>query len=83
MAESARLRARLAQAIERGEVDDQDADRRNSAMPGVLGDLWRDFLALPTPERLRALSQDAFKGMHWQSLLQCSPFFLQSESRSS
>lgn len=68
-------RAALAQRIQASQVDAKDAHRRNETMPGYLGELWADFLAMPQPQQIKALRHDEFKGMAWQSLLQCSPYF--------
>lgn len=81
MADHLKQRARLAAMIERGETDEEDARRRNAAMPGLLGELWDRFMALSTGDRILALRRDEFHGMHWQSLLQCNPFFLPAHER--
>lgn len=55
-------------------VDDIEVARSfASERGGVLSDLWLDFLSLPLDVQLIALSQDDFRGMHWQSLVQSSP----------
>ncbi|WP_448255161.1 hypothetical protein [Ottowia oryzae] len=68
-------RWKLRDRIARGEVDQEDAHRRNASMPGVLGERWAQFMALTRAEQVTALEQAQFNGMAWQSLLQCSPFF--------
>ena len=68
-------RLRLRDSIARGQVDAEDARRRNASMPGVLGERWTQFMALTRAAQVAALEQPEFNGMAWQSLLQCSPFF--------
>jgi hypothetical protein len=67
-------RLKLLNKIELDQVDEADALKRNESMPGILGELWAQFLALPKSEKLVHLGRDDFCGMHWQSLLQCSPY---------
>ena len=69
-------RLTLRERIARGEVDQTDAHRRNASMPGVLGERWTQFMALTRAEQVSALERPQFNGMAWQSLLQCSPFFI-------
>lgn len=68
-------RLALAEKLESGLADSDDARRRNESMPGVLGERWSAFIALPIPEQVAALGKTEFEGMAWQSLLQCSPYF--------
>ncbi len=69
-------RKRLAARLRIGDVDWVDARRRNTQMPGRLGQLWGWFIELPLEEQLAALEADTFHRMAWQSLLQCSPFLV-------
>lgn len=75
MARVSLKRLALAEKLERGLADADDARRRNASMPGVLGERWSAFIALPMPEQVSALGRTEFEGMAWQSLLQCSPYF--------
>lgn len=68
-------RARLATWIEKGHIDKADVLKRSTGMPGVLGDLWREFINLQPPAQLEALSGPRFRGTTWQALLQCTPYF--------
>ena len=72
-------RLRLRDRIARGAVDQEDAHRRNASMPGVLGERWAQFMVLTRAEQMAALEQTEFNGMAWQSLLQCSPFFIRND----
>lgn len=81
-AEIAKLMARvkekqlyLSGLIASGKVDMNDARFRNATMPGILGDHWASFIELPESAQIEALSLTEFKGMAWQSLLQCRPIF--------
>jgi hypothetical protein len=49
-------------------------ERYCDSLPGVLGELWKDFLALAPQKQIDALGQPEFAKMSWQSLLQCNPF---------
>jgi len=46
----------------------------NGTVPGLLGALWTEFSNLPLAAQLRALGEPTFRGMSWQSLLQCNPY---------
>ena len=67
-------RIELARRIGSDAVDESDALRRNASMPGILGALWSQFIALSRQDKLSSLAESEFKGMHWQSLLQCNPY---------
>lgn len=67
-------KARLSRCIEADSVDHDAARRRNLGMPGILGQLWSDFIDLPKDQKIQMLSLDTFENMHWQSLLQCNPY---------
>jgi hypothetical protein len=71
-----RKRTLLAQRLLAGEFDLQQARDRNAGMPGVLGQRWAEFLDLPASEQAATLREPRFRGMAWQSLLQCSPFLM-------
>lgn len=49
---------------------------RNSNKAGVLGAIWAEFIDLPQREQVRLLEELRFKGMSWQSLMQCNPYRL-------
>ena len=74
MAQVERRREALAARLRVGDIDRDDARRRNAQMPGCLGQLWGWFVELPQQEQLATLQQDTFHRTAWQSLLQCSPF---------
>jgi hypothetical protein len=79
MADVERKRLLLAQRLREGALDLNDARSRNAAMPGILGLRWAEFIELPLAaqtQALETLSEPRFRGMAWQSLLQCSPFFI-------
>ncbi len=69
-----RKRAMLAERLLAGELDLDAARARNAGMPGVLGARWAEFIELPPGEQVAAMREPRFRGMSWQSLLQCSPF---------
>lgn len=68
-------RLRLKEELTAGVLDDADAARRNSSMPGWLGQIWAEFIALPLDDKLAALDATHFQCCSWQALLQCSPYF--------
>jgi hypothetical protein len=43
---------------------------------GYLAELWDDFLQLDRLTMQKALDDERFKGMAWQSLLQANPFIV-------
>lgn len=53
--------------------DLEEARAFASQRGGLLCNLWLDFLALPRDQQLAALSEQEFRGMHWQSLVQSNP----------
>lgn len=48
--------------------------KRNSNRSGMLSALWSEFIDLPRGDQLTALEGARYKGMAWQSLIQCNPF---------
>jgi hypothetical protein len=48
--------------------------KRNSSKAGMLGALWSEFIDLPRGDQLAALEGARYKGMAWNSLMQCNPF---------
>lgn len=70
-------RAWLADLIASGRADSQAAAAWKRSVPsiGVLDDYWDEFIALPADQQITALKATEFKGMPWQSLLQCCPYF--------
>lgn len=60
--------------------DDAEARKRNKAVPGILGALWAQFIELSKEQKIHHLGQTTFNGMHWQSLLQCSPYVVWRDS---
>lgn len=75
MARVVAKREQLSKRIQANQVNVDDARLRNKAMPGYLGELWTEFLELPSDQQVEVLNHESFKGMAWQSLLQCSPYF--------
>lgn len=67
-------RYKLTERIVRNDVDTDDARQRNKKMPGLLGELWAVFIELPAEQQVKELDCPQFKGMAWQSLLQCNPY---------
>lgn len=41
---------------------------------GTLRTAWAEFIALPTTDQVEALESNDFRGVPWQSLLQCNPY---------
>ena len=70
-------RAWLADLIASGRADSKAAAQWKQTVPsiGVLDDYWDEFIALPQAQQLDALQSKDFRGMPWQSLLQCCPYF--------
>jgi hypothetical protein len=67
-------RLALRQRLADGDVNADNARQRNASMPGFLGELWGAFMQLPLQSQLDALAVTEYRGMAWQSLLQCSPY---------
>lgn len=64
----------LSERLLNGQFNQGKAERRNSTMPGILGQRWREFFELEPNEKIQALKMPAWNGMAWQSLMQCNPY---------